>query len=243
MLTKQFGMDANLLALLQTMPLQSLPVVGFFSNYPLEKLIRSGDFLLLCGTSDYQWAYLCGDNPEELLMVLDEFDFQTPYFANVEDWMIPAITRLNRMDWKLTTHRYYLTEEKPIDMPAHHFKQLDPSWAGYIFEVSAYKDFTSEGYLRDRLEKDISTGIWHDGQLVGWGLTHDDSSLGFLNVLPQWQSKGLGESILRSLILKKREKGLPVYVNIEPHNIQSISLVKKLGFSFDRQVSWLKLVL
>lgn len=242
MLTKRFVMDSNLLALLQTMPLQSLPVVGFFTNYALEKLYRSGDFLLLCGASDYKWAYLCGDNPEELLKVLDEFDFYTPYFANVEDWMIPAITQLNRIDWKLTTHRYYLSEEKPIAPPTQNFKQLDPSMAGYIFEVSAYKDFTSEGYIRDRLEKDISTGIWLDGQLVGWGLTHDDSSLGFLNVLPQWQAKGLGESILKALILKKRELGLPVFVNIEPHNIQSISLIKKLGFSFDRQVSWLKLI-
>ncbi len=235
-------MDTKLLELLETMPLQSLPVVGFFQNYPLEKMYRNGDFVLLCGTSDYQWAYLCGDNPEELLEVLDQFNFATPYFANVEDWMMPALTQIHRIDWKLTTHRYYLLDEKLIDPPPETFQRLQPQMARRIFELSAYKDFTSEGYIRDRLEKDISVGLWQDEQLVGWGLTHDDASLGFLNVLPKWQGKGLGESLLRALILQKRELGLPVFVNIEPHNLQSINLIKKLGFSFDRQVSWLKLI-
>jgi GNAT superfamily N-acetyltransferase len=235
-------MDAKLKELLETMPLQSLPVIGFFQNYPLEKVFREGDFLLMCGTSDYQWAYLCGDNPEELFEVLEQFNFATPYFANVEDWMLPAITHMHRIDWKLTTHRYYLLDDKFIEPPAQTFQRLEPGMARHIYELSAYKDYTSEGYIRDRLDKDISIGLWQDGELVGWGLTHDDASLGFLNVLPQWQAKGLGEAILRALILKKREMDLPVFVNIEPHNIQSINLIKKLGFSFDRQVSWLKLI-
>jgi GNAT superfamily N-acetyltransferase len=235
-------MDAKLKELLETMPLQSLPVIGFFQNYPLEKVFREGDFLLMCGTSDYQWAYLCGDNPEELFEVLEQFNFATPYFANVEDWMLPAITHMHRIDWKLTTHRYYLLDDKFIEPPSQTFQQLETGIARHIYELSAYKDYTSEGYIRDRLDKDISIGLWQDGELVGWGLTHDDASLGFLNVLPQWQGKGLGEAILRALILKKREMDLPVFVNIEPHNIQSINLIKKLGFSFDRQVSWLKLI-
>lgn len=235
-------MDAKLKELLETMPLQSLPVIGFFQNYPIEKVFREGDFLLMCGTSDYQWAYLCGDNPEELFEVLEQFNFATPYFANVEDWMLPAITHMHRIDWKLTTHRYYLLDDKFIEPPAQTFQQLETGKARHIYELSAYKDYTSEGYIRDRLDKDISIGLWQDGELVGWGLTHDDASLGFLNVLPQWQGKGLGEAILRALILKKREMDLPVFVNIEPHNIQSINLIKKLGFSFDRQVSWLKLI-
>lgn len=234
-------MDEQLMALMETMPLQSLPVTGFFQNYPLEKVYRDDDFLLLCGTSDYQWAYLCGDNPEGLLGVLEQFNYATLYFANVEDWMLPALTQMHRIDWKLTTHRYFLLEDKLVEPPQQEFRKLEPSMASYVFERSAYKDFTSEGYIRDRLEKDISIGIWQDQELVGWGLTHDDASLGFLNVLPAWQGKGLGESIMRALILNKREKNLPVFVNIEPHNIQSINLIKKLGFSFDRQVSWLKI--
>ncbi len=235
-------MDQELLKLLESKPLQSLPVIGFFSNYPVEKKIQRGAFLLLTGTSDYLWAYLCGDNPEELITILEDFDFETSYFANVEDWMIPALTQNRKIEWKLTTHRYYLSPQGKISPPSISSHKLEPSMARQIFENSAYKDFTSEEYIRDRLEKDVSAGVWVNGQLAGWGLTHDDSSLGFLNVMPEYRGQGLEENILIGLALQKRKQEKPVFVNVEPHNQQSIKLIKKIGFSFDREVSWIKLV-
>ena len=234
-------MENHWLKLSHVMPLQSLPVLGFFRNYPVEKFYNSHDFYLICGTSDSQWAYLCGENPEDLLVVLHQFSFATLFFANVEDWMFPALTQNHRIDWKLTTHRYFLPDNKIPDLPSFEYQKLQVSLAEFIYGQSAYKDFTSIAYLKDRLSKDISVGIWQDGQLVGWGLTHDDGSLGFLNVVPEWQGKGLGENILKALIMQKREMQLPVFVNIEPHNVQSLQLIQKLGFVFDRQVSWVKL--
>ncbi len=234
-------MDADLKGLLAKKPLQSLPVKGFFENYAVKKWLKHGDFLLVCGSSDYLWAYLCGDNPEDLLSLLDKFGFETLYFANVEEWMLPVLTHVRKIEWKLTTHRYYLPDQKTVEPSDLLFKPLDPSMAQYIFTHSAYKDFTSEKYIKGRLQKDVSAGVWIEGELAGWGLTHDDTSLGFLHVVPRYRGQGLGESILRFLVMEKQARGKPVFVNIEPHNHQSINLVKKLGFSFDREVSWVKL--
>ncbi|HAJ98947.1 MAG TPA: hypothetical protein DCM62_02870 [Bacteroidales bacterium] len=234
-------MDPDFQTLADKLPLQSLPVIGFFRNYPVDKFYFSNQFYLICGTSDNQWAYLCGQNPEDLIEVLQKFAFATLYFANVENWMLPAITQTHRIDWKLTTHRFFLPDTKDVLQPTMEYASLDISMAETIYRLSAYKDFTSVAYIKDRLSKDISAGIWQNGELVGWGLTHDDNSLGFLNVLPQWQGKGLGENLMKALILQKRNQNLPVFVNIEPHNVQSLNLVQKLGFVFDRQVSWLKL--
>lgn len=234
-------MDQKIWELLKSKPLQSLPVIGFFRNYEVDQVVRHGDFLILVGTSDYPWAYLCGDNPEELYALLEKFDYATLYFANVEEWMLPILTHRHKIEWKLSTHRYYLSKDKVVDPPDLESRRLDASLAGYVYENSAYKDFTSELYIRDRLDMDVSAGIWIDNKLVGWGLTHDDTSLGFLNVLPEFRGKGLGESILRALILEKRKTGSQIFVNIEPHNHQSINLIKKLGFSYDREVSWVKL--
>ncbi len=182
-------MDARLKSLLSKRPLQSLPVRGFFSNYPVINHLKQGDFLLITGKSDYVWAYLCGENPEELLQLLDKFGYETLYFANVEEWMLPALTHVRKIEWKLTTHRYYFSDEKTVETPDYVSQALDPSMAGYIYSHSAYKDFTSEGYIRERLIKDVSAGIWIDGELVGWGLTHDDTSLGFLQVIPRYRGK------------------------------------------------------
>lgn len=234
-------MDAELKRRLAKKPLQSLPVKGFFGGYPVKKWLRQGDFLLLCGKSDYLWAYLCGDNPEDLFSLLEQFRYETLYFANVEEWMLPVLTHSRKIEWKLSTHRYYLDGDKSVEASDYFFKPLEPGMAGYIFARSAYKDFTSAEYIKDRLLKDVSAGIWIEGELVGWGLTHDDASLGFLQVVPQYRGQGLGESILRFLVSEKQVRKKDVFVNIEPHNHQSINLVKKLGFSFDREVSWVKL--
>jgi len=234
-------MDRQTRELLLKKPLQSLPMMGFFQNYPVEKIVRHGEFLLLKGTSDFPWAYLCGDNPEDLYIVLEKFNYETTYFANVEEWMLPILTHIKKIEWKLSTHRYYLNPERAVDPPDMISRRLDESMSAYVYENSAYRDFTSEYYIRERLKMDVSAGIWIDGKLVGWGLTHDDTSLGFLNVLPEYRGKGLGESILRALIIEKRHQKENIFVNIEPHNHQSINLIKKLGFSFDREVCWLKL--
>ncbi len=235
-------MDSELNRFLDKKPLQSLPVKGFFDNYPVEKWLKQGDFVIVCGSSDYLWAYLCGDNPEDLYALLKEFEYETLYFANVEEWMLPVLTNVRKIEWKLTTHRYYLPPGKAVESPDYLSKSLETGMANYIYTHSAYKDFTSENYIKERLNKDVSAGIWIDGELVGWGLTHDDTSLGFLHVVPKYRGQGLGESILRFLVIEKLARKKPVFVNIEPHNHQSINLVKKLGFLFDREVSWVKLV-
>jgi GNAT superfamily N-acetyltransferase len=235
-------MQEEILHQLQKQPLQNLPVMGFFQNYPPENVITSGKSMIITGTSDYTWAYLSVPDEEEMSALLARFDFKSLYFANVEEWMIPHLTRNHRIEWRLSTHRYYLPIDVMVDLPANECKSLSHEDVSYIYQHSPYKDYTSEPYIRERIEKDISAGIWLDGELAGWGLTHDDSSLGFLNVLAKYRGQGVGENIFRSLIHGKREQQKAVFVNVEPHNKQSINLLTKLGLEFDRQVSWLKLI-
>ncbi|MBW6478638.1 MAG: GNAT family N-acetyltransferase [Bacteroidales bacterium] len=235
-------MQEEILHQLRKHPLQNLPVMGFFQNYPLENAVISGESMILAGTSDYTWAYLAVPEEDDMSALLEKFDFKSLYFANVEEWMIPHLTRNHRIEWRLSTHRYYLPDDIIVDTPINECKSLSPDHVSYIYQHSPYKDYTSEPYIRERIEKDISAGIWLDGELAGWGLTHDDSSLGFLNVLAKYRGQGVGENIFRSLIHSKRENQKSVFVNVEPHNRQSINLLTKLGLEFDRQVSWLKLV-
>lgn len=235
-------MHADLLEQLKKNPVQNMPVIGFFENYPLEKHTVYGKSIILTGTSDYTWAYLSLTEEKELPVILEKFDFASLYFANVEEWMLPHLTRNHRIEWRLNTHRYYLPDDVQVNPPDQECSMLSDEHVPYIYQHSPYKDYTSEAYIRQRIERDISAGIWANGQLTGWGLTHDDGSLGFLNVISQFRGQGIGENVFRSLILSKRERNKSVFVNVEPHNKQSISLLNKLGLIFDREVSWLKLV-
>jgi len=234
-------MQKELLEQLTSHPYTNLPVLGFFQNYPLEKHIIYNKSMILTGTSDFTWAFLSVADPNDFDVLLEKFAFESLYFANVEDWMIPQLTQQHRIEWKLFTNRYYLPDGVEVESTQETATALEQSSVKYIYQNSAYKDYTSEQYISERLSKDISAGIWMNGRLAGWGLTHDDGSLGFLNVISEFRGLGLGEAIFRTLIRAKREQNKPVFVNVEPHNKQSINLLEKLGLVYDRSVSWVKL--
>lgn len=234
-------MQPEISEILSINPITSLPVRGFFENYPIEQSIVHNKSALLTGTSDYLWAYLCINDSNDLDELLNKFDFQTLYFANVEEWMIPHITVKYRVEWKLLTNRYYLSAENKTELSSMDTRPIDQTLVGYIYQNSAYKDFTSEQYIAERLSRDVSAGIWMDEKLAAWGLTHDDGSLGFLHVIPEFRGKGLGEAVFRALLYAKQQEKKPVFVNIEPKNKQSANLLEKIGLEFDRTVSWIKL--
>ncbi|MFW5707826.1 MAG: GNAT family N-acetyltransferase [Bacteroidota bacterium] len=234
-------MQPELLDQLRKHPVSNLPVIGFFENYPLDDVVKYHESMILTGTSDYPWAYLSVPNHNDLEGLLEKFAYTSLYFANVEEWMIPQLTRKRRIEWKLLTNRYYLPEDTEVKPTEQSWAPLDQSHVGYVFQNSAYKDYTSELYISERLARDISAGIWVNDVLAAWGLTHDDGSLGFLNVISEYRGQGLGEAVFRTLINAKQAAGKPVFVNVEPQNKQSINLLEKLGLVFDRPVSWIKL--
>lgn len=222
-------------------PIRNVAVLGFFENYPIERVFRVGDTFLLLGESDHLWGYISSQSKSELAEILEKSQINTRYFASIEAWMKPIIIKDSEVDWELATLRYVLPETHEVEHPVREVCTLDRSFVNYIFNHSDYKAFTSEGYIRERIEKGISAGIMEGDTLVAWALTHDDSSLGFLHVLPDFRGKGFGKDITSSLIYQKRKENKPVFLNVEPNNINSMNLVTKMGFVFDRKISWVKL--
>jgi ribosomal protein S18 acetylase RimI-like enzyme len=236
-----YQLPPELVELLNQNPIRNMAVAGFFSNYKLEKHFRTADSLLLLGSSDYTWAYLSAENKEELSTLIDDLDYETLYFANVEDWMLPQLTKDKRIEWRLTTERFYIPENKEI-IPANiECKHIDKAMAGFIYSNSSYKDFTTVEYICDRLIKDISAGYFVDGELVGWAFTHDDGSLGFLNILQQYRGQGIGENILRFMTHERIKANRPAFINTESQNIQTKKMLSKIGYELDRNISWIKL--
>ncbi|MBS4014064.1 MAG: GNAT family N-acetyltransferase [Bacteroidetes bacterium] len=237
-----YQLQTNIQEILNNDPIQNMAVIGFFGNYKLDNFYQKDKSFLLLGSSDYTWAYCSVQNKEDLETLIENMDYETSYFANVEDWMLPILTKEKRIEWRLTTERLYIPEGKEVEPSEIECKHIDKALAGFIYSNSAYKDFTSVEYICDRLIKDISAGYFVDGELVGWALTHDDSSIGFLNIIQQYRGQGIGENILRYLTTERIKTNRPAFVNIESQNIQTKKMLAKIGYEFDRKVSWVKLV-
>jgi 8-oxo-dGTP diphosphatase len=234
-------MNLEIIALLDKDPVRNAAVLGFFENYPLESLFRIGDTFLFLGESDHLWAYISSKSITELTEILGKSQINTKYFASIEDWMKSIIIKNSEIEWDLSTFRYVLPETYRIKPPAKKMCTLDISMVAYIFNHSDYKAFTSKEYIKERIEQGLSAGIMEGDTLVAWALTHDDNSLGFLHVLPDFRRKGYGTDVLKSLICQMRKENKQVFLNVEPTNLNSTSLVNKMGFVIDRKISWIKL--
>lgn len=236
-----YQLEPDIKEILEKDPILNMPVLGFFENYQLDKYYKKDDSFILLGSSDYTWAYLSVNSEEDLKELLRNLSFETLYFANVEDWMLPELTRDKSIEWRLITERYYFPCDKEILPPEIDCKTIEKGMSNYIYNNSLYKDFTSEEYIYDRLVKDISAGYWGDNKLVGWALTHDDGSLGFLNIKQEYRGQGIGENILRQLVLDRIRHQKHAFLNVESQNTKTKKLLSKIGFEFDRKISWIKL--
>ena len=220
---------------------RNMSIIGFIENYPRSKVYQNGNSWLVLGRSDHLWAYISSADRSELIDLLAQAKEQTKYFASLEDWMKEIIVNEYGLDWELTTDRFIFPATTKIEQPVRQVNPLKKSAAHYIYQNSDYQQFTSIAYINQRIATGLSAGIIEEDKLVAWGLTHDDNALGFLHVLPEYRGLGYAHDISRYLIQAKRKNNQPVFVNVEPTNLKSKSLSQKIGFVFDRKISWLKI--
>jgi 8-oxo-dGTP diphosphatase len=219
----------------------TLAIRGFFANYPVDEFYIRNNSALIIGTSNHRWIHCVGNDKNDLAELLNINHDLSLYYHSVEDWMLPLILKNKEEDWCMETLRFVLDADVPIPEASSVTLILDLSYAEFVHKNSDYKDYTDLAYIRDRLSNDISAAILKDEKPVAWGLTHDDGSLGFLHVLPEHRKRGYARDISNSLIALKRQLGQPVFCNIVPGNTPSINLTERMGFKFDRKVSWVKI--
>jgi len=234
-------MNITLKTILLADPIKNIATSGFFSNYDLKEFYIENNSAILFGTSDNFWAHIVSNSENDTKQLLARYHAKTKFYYSVEDCWLPLILKYGETEWIMTTSRYILAKDVAIPVSETLFISLNELHALTIYSNSEYKKYTSVAYILDRLKKDISVGIIENKKLIAWGFTHDDGALGFLHVLDDYRKKGYGRDILIKLIVLKRKKDLPVFCNIVPENEKAIHLVTKLGFKFDRKVSWVKL--
>lgn len=220
---------------------KNIALLGFIDNYPITKIYREKNSILLLGESDHLWAFIASNSLDEVRALMDSYAFERYYFSSTEDWIAPVIKSYGQVDWSFDTYRYIYPKGRRREQPKLPLMALDPSFASYIYSHSDYQEHTTIEYIEERLCNDVSSGLIIDNRLVAWGLTHDDGAIGFLHVLPAFREKGYGTEVVRDLILKKDRKSKDIFVNVTIFNDRGRCFFSKIGFEFDRAVSWIKL--
>lgn len=226
---------------LKTDPVRNSSIIGFIKNNPISSISTIGTSTLIKGRSDKEWIHISSKNEVEFRKILKELKAEDAWFASLEDWMIKELTKTRKVEWQLTTSRYFLPGKTVIPDNKIKLAQLNSEDAPYILNNSYYKHFLTVDYLKDRIERSFSASVRENGKLVAWALTHDDGAIGALHVLEEFRGKGYAREIVCNLSCQIRNAGDIPIAQIEEKNVGAIRLFEKLGFIKDRNTTWLKL--
>jgi 8-oxo-dGTP diphosphatase len=93
-------------------------------------------------------------------------------------------------------------------------------------------------YVRARIRAWPSCAVRVSGRLAGWGLTHDDGSMGFLRVLEECRGRGLARAITATLVRRLLDLGVRPHLYIMQDNEASIRLTESCGFRRVEGYTW-----
>ena len=116
-------------------------------------------------------------------------------------------------------------------------RRLDESHLSFV--LRHYHMMDDETYLRERIDEGMF-GVFVGGELVGFIGTHDERSIGLLEILPEYRRLGLAFALEAHLINRLLEQGRIPFSQVSVDNEPSLALQRKLGMEFsDATVHWL----
>ena len=116
-------------------------------------------------------------------------------------------------------------------------QRLDESHLNFV--VRHYHMMDDETYLRERIDAGMY-GAFVGGELAGFIGTHDEGSIGLLEILPEYRRLGLAFALEAYLINRLLEQGRVPFTQVSVDNEPSLALQRKLGLELsDATVHWL----
>ena len=103
-------------------------------------------------------------------------------------------------------------------------------------------DWPSERYVRSRIEEGPTAGVYLDGELVAWAMTHFVTDrvamLGFFHVLEEHRRKGYGKSAACALTKEVLRLGKIPALHVYVANTPSLDLVERIGYRRVKRQVW-----
>ena len=165
-------------------------------------------------------------------------------FASIPKWIIPEISKDRKILWKENAYRFILPnnieikEEKEIHDTKLDIEMIKDKDISIINSLWPYRDENSEIYIGSRIKEGLSSGIYIEGEIAAWCLTHFDNSLAHLFVLDRFRRKNLAHKLLFHMSSTVRKSGRTPYLYSVKDNFGAHKLFEKLGYVKSEDVCW-----
>jgi len=148
------------------------------------------------------------------------------------------LIRDHRTDWHNPCRQMSLPDDVVLPEADPEVVPLTPDLAPYIHDHYTMRHALDVDYVEERIRCGPSVGVFRDGRLAGFSMTHDEGTMGVLEVLPEYRRQGLAEKMSVALCRKVREAGGIPTVHIKCGNLASLGLAAKMGYVPTGDVTW-----
>lgn len=105
---------------------------------------------------------------------------------------------------------------------------------------SLYKTVDDDEYISDRIQSGTMLGAWLGRELTGFIGTHDDGTMGLMEVDPAYRRRGIGRALEGALVSLLRSRKRRTFGNVDASNPTARDVHQKVGAIVDdRPVYWL----
>ena len=109
------------------------------------------------------------------------------------------------------------------------------------FVFSLYNKFIDRDGLKERIQNKKMFGIFYQGKIAGFIGWHHEGAIGMLEIDKEFRRRHFATYLEKFIINKQLEELKTPYCQIIDGNEKSMSLQKKLGFSFAKEmIFWMK---
>lgn len=126
-----------------------------------------------------------------------------------------------------------------ISLPKNDLKIKELTELDIPFVVEHYHKSMSEEDIKSKIEHQEMWGAFLNEECIGFIGLHEEGSFGLLEILPKHQGKGYATILEGTVINLLLEQDRIPFAQIEPDNVVSMALHKKLGFEqADKLIHW-----
>lgn len=127
----------------------------------------------------------------------------------------------------------------PVHFPAE-IRPVGEEFLPFLTKHYTHADINGEGYLRERLRSGDFFAAFVGGEPAGFIGTHEEGSMGLLEVLPRYRRRGVAAALATMQTNRLLALGRVPFSQIEPENAASFALHRRLGFAVsDESLYWL----
>ena len=222
----------------------------FLLNVDMLECIRRSSSRILFASDE---AVLLIDIPSHIYMIsaqnaeiskilVDRLPDDINIIAAHEKFSYDLLTKRFSFNETMICHNTVYTKKTPMHVQDSilKIKPLTQEHKDIIIRNYSKIEIVDTAYIENRLKSRVMFGAFIDNDLCGFIGSHEEGSIGMLEVLPAYRGKGIGSALQIAATNDALSNKRYPYGQVVETNSASTALQKKLGFELSKnKVYWL----